>query len=255
MSRGSEAQGVTSLVDLLRARAEAHGSGHAYTFLEDGDVEAQRLTYAGLDSRARAVAARLQRLGARAGDRALLIFPAGLDFLAGFFGCLYAGVVGIPTPPPEASRLKRAGPRLRSIADDARATLAVTTSKIRAVFDQAAEPVFEGGAIRWLEADAVDPAEADGWRAPRVEPDALAYLQYTSGSTSSPKGVMIGHDNVLFHAAQLQAACGYTPESVTVTWMPNTHDYGLVEVLLEPLYNATPCYVMSPFAFVKRPAV
>ena len=241
-----------TLIELLRERASERGDGLAYTFLEDGEVEAARITYGFLDRRARAVAAHLQEIS-RPGERAILLFPAGLDFLEGFFGCLYAGVIGIPTPPPEASRLKRTGPRLMAITDDAKATVVVTTSKIRDMIAQAETPVFGGGPLRWLSTDEVNTGSADDWREPPLSGESLAYLQYTSGSTSTPKGVMIGHHNLIFHAAQLRQACGYGPDSVTVTWMPNFHDYGLVEGLLEPLFNATPCFVMSPFSFVKRP--
>jgi len=241
-----------TLVDLLRERASERPDACAYVFLEDGVDEAARITYEILDQRARALATRLQDVS-RPGERAILLFPAGLDFLEGFFGCLYAGVVGIPTPPPEASRLKRTGPRLSAIAADAQATLVVTTSKIRDLMQRAQPPCFEGEPMRWLDTDALDDSLARNWREPRLSGDSLAYLQYTSGSTSAPKGVMIGHRNLLFHLAQLQRVCGYTRDSVTVNWMPNFHDYGLVEGLLEPLFNATPCFVMSPFAFVKRP--
>src|SRR5262249_21244107 len=158
-----------------------------------------------------------------------------------------------PTPAPEASRLKRTGPRLRSIVDDAQASVVVTTSAVCALVHSADEPVLGGRSVRWLAADELDLAAAGDWRNPDLTGGRLAYLQYPSGSTSTPKGVMIQHDNLIDHAGQLQRVCGYTPESVTVTWMPNFHDYGLVEGLLEPLFNATPCYVMSPFAFVKRP--
>jgi acyl-CoA synthetase (AMP-forming)/AMP-acid ligase II/alkylation response protein AidB-like acyl-CoA dehydrogenase len=241
-----------TLVDLLCERAGDCGDSCAYTFLEDGADAATRVTYGILDQRARAFAARLQDIS-RPGERAILLFPAGLDFLEGFFGCLYAGVVCIPTPPPEASRLKRTGPRLSAIAADAQATLVVTTSRIRDLLQQTQTPCFAGEPIRYLVTDVEDKRSPGSWREPALSGDSLAYLQYTSGSTSSPKGVMIGHRNLLFHLAQLQRVCGYARDSVTVNWMPNFHDYGLVEGLLEPLFNATPCFVMSPFAFVKRP--
>ena len=249
---GEGLENADSGASLLRERASERGDSRAYTFLEDGEVEAARITYGSLDRRVRAVAAHLQSIS-RPGERAILLFPAGLDFLEGFFGCLYAGIIGIPTPPPEASRLKRTGPRLMAITDDAKATLVVTTSKIRDLIERAEPSVFGSGPMRWLATDRVDTGSADDWREPPLSGESLAYLQYTSGSTSIPKGVMIGHRNLIFHAAQLRRACGYGPDSVTVTWMPNFHDYGLVEGLLEPLYGATPCYVMSPFAFVKRP--
>ncbi len=242
-----------TLVDVLRNRATERGETCAYTFLEDGSVLASRITYGFLDERARALAARIQALG-RLGERAILLFPAGLEFLVGFFGCLYAGVIGIPTPPPEASRLKRTGPRLSAIAADAQATLVVTTSKIRDLLERAEKPCFDCEPMHWVITDEADLSAAGDWREPSLSGESLAYLQYTSGSTSMPKGVMIGHRNLIFHLAQLQRVCGYAADSITVTWMPNFHDYGLVEGLLEPLFNATPCYVMSPFAFVKRPA-
>jgi acyl-CoA synthetase (AMP-forming)/AMP-acid ligase II len=210
------------------------------------------MTCESLDRRARAIAASIQALG-DPGDRAILMFPAGLEFLEGLFGCLYAGVIAIPAPPPEASRLKRTGPRLDRIAADARATIIVTTSKIRDQFERPGPPLFECESMRWVAIDQVDAASAGDWREPRLAHDSLAYLQYTSGSTSTPKGVKIGHSHLLFHLAQMQHVCGYDRDSVTVTWLPNFHDYGLVEGLLEPLYNATPCFVMSPFSFLKRP--
>jgi acyl-CoA synthetase (AMP-forming)/AMP-acid ligase II len=244
---------METLVDLLRERAAGQGDRLAFVFLEDGAVETQRITYAELDERARAVAARLQETAA-AGERALVIYPAGLDFLVGLFGCLYAGLIGIPTPPPEASRLKRTKPRLQSIAHDARASWVLTTESIRALLEPADQSVFVTRPPRWLTTEGIDRGGALAWRAPHLSGEGLAYLQYTSGSTAEPKGVMIDHRSLLFYAAQLHKVCRYTPESVTVSWLPNFHDYGLVQALLEPLYSATPSYLMSPFAFVKRPA-
>jgi acyl-CoA synthetase (AMP-forming)/AMP-acid ligase II len=244
---------METLVDLLRERAAGHGDRLAFAFLEDGTVETQRITYAELDERARAVAARLQETGAP-GQRMLLIYPAGLEFLVGFFGCLYAGSIGVPTPPPEASRLKRTKPRLQSIVNDAQASWVLTTAPIQAMLEQSGLSVFGTRPPRWLTTDDIDRGEAGAWRAPQLSGEGLAYLQYTSGSTAEPKGVMIDHRSLLFYVAQLQQVCRYTPDSVTVSWLPNFHDYGLIQALLEPLYSATPSYLMSPFAFVKRPA-
>ena len=183
-----------------------------------------------------------------------MIFPAGLDFVIGFFGCLYAGLVGIPAPPPEASRLKRTKPRLQSIASDAAASWVLTTSPIKTLLEQSGLSVCGEQPPRWLATDDIDRTAAAAWRRPRSSRSDLAYLQYTSGSTAEPKGVMIDHRSLLFYAAQLQQVGRYTPESVTVSWLPNFHDYGLVQAVLEPIYSATPSYLMSPFAFVKRPA-
>ena len=106
--------------------------------------------------------------------------------------------------------------------------------------------------MRWLTTEQIDSELAAQWQEPAVSSD-MAYLQYTSGSTSTPKGVMVSHGNLMFHSASISQSCGYTPDSISATWMPYFHDYGLVEGLTLPLYNGTPCFVMSPLAFIKRP--
>jgi acyl-CoA synthetase (AMP-forming)/AMP-acid ligase II len=239
-------------IELLRWRAAHQGDRHAYTFLVDGKKEGMSLTYGELDRYARAIAAQLQSLNAY-GERALLLYPAGLEVLCAFFGCLYAGVIAIPAPPPEASRLKRTLPRLQAIARDAQASLVLTTAKIIDLVGEFREQLPELHAMRWLPTEETNLEQADQWQDPQITPDVLAYLQYTSGSTSTPKGVMISHHNIVHHTDYLQRACEYNADSVTVSWMPYFHDYGLVEGLLAPLYNGTPCYVMSPVAFIKQP--
>ncbi|MEM1368319.1 MAG: fatty acyl-AMP ligase, partial [Cyanobacteria bacterium P01_H01_bin.15] len=242
----------TTLVELLRNRAENQGDSHAYTFLVDGKRESSPLTYAGLDTQARAIAAWLQQFGQK-GERALLLYPQGLEVVAAFAGCLYAGVIAIPVPPPESGRLKRTLPRLRSIVKDADATFALTTSTILGLIEEVRDEFPEFDQMRWFATEELDLQLASQWQDPQVDKDMLAYLQYTSGSTSTPKGVMLSHFNLMHHARCLQDACGYNEKSVTTTWMPYFHDYGLVEGITVPLYNGTPCYLMSPFAFIKRP--
>ena len=242
-----------TLVSLVRHRADNQPDRLAYCFLEDGKVEGTAYTYQHLDQRARAIAAFLQ-LAKVKGERALLLYPQGVEVMAAFCGCLYAGVIAIPVPPPDAGRLKRALPRLREIVKDARASLVLSTQRIIDLLAiNPGEDVPEFAAMTWIDTESIDPAGADHWQDPQINQDALAYLQYTSGSTSVPKGVMLSHHNLLHHSAYLQRACGYTPDGTTVTWMPYFHDYGLVEGLIQPLYTGIPCYVMSPLAFVKRP--
>lgn len=243
---------TSTLVELLQERAAAHGDRVAYVFLEDGEREAARWSHAELDRRARAVAVRLTLLS-KPGERCMLLYPAGLDFLAGFFGALYAGLIAVPAPPPEASRLKRTAPRLRSIVDDAGIGLVLTNQAVARLLESDGEAILGTGAPAILPTDVEPDYRSDAWSPRPAQPADLAYLQYTSGSTSTPKGVMISHENLVFHLEELQKVNGYTKDSITVSWMPNFHDYGLVEGLLEPLYNGTLCYVMSPFAFVKRP--
>jgi len=240
---------LATLVELLRQRATATPQRLAYTFLREGTQEEARFTYAELDQAARAVAMALHGAGAEAGGRVLLLYPPGLDFLAGFFGCLYAGLVPIPTPPPDAARLKRTFPRLLAILKDAGSRLILSTVAIR----QNARMADAGAAASWLCHEEIDPAGAPDWTPPTLAPQDLAYLQYTSGSTATPKGVMLTHANVMHHLESLRLGWDYRPDSVAVTWMPYFHDYGLVDGLLEPLYAGIPSYVFSPLTFIKRP--
>jgi acyl-CoA synthetase (AMP-forming)/AMP-acid ligase II len=243
---------INTLIDLLEFRASSQSAQHAYTFLIDGKKESTPLTYADLQRQAKAIAATLQEHQVK-GERALLLYPQGLEVVAAFCGCLYAGVIAIPVPPPESGRLKRTLPRLRSIVKDAQASIVLTNG---AIFDLVAnvEAEFpEFAQMRWINTEKIQLNLAEQWQNPQINPDSLAYLQYTSGSTSTPKGVMLSHHNLIHHCRYLQRACGYNEQSVTLTWMPYFHDYGLVEGLMVPLYNGHPCYLMSPFAFIKRP--
>jgi len=247
----------STLIELLRWRSTYETSHLAYRFLIDGKTEGSALTYGELDQQARAIGAWLQQHQAQ-GARVLLLYPQGLEVMAAFLGCLYGGVIAIPVPPPDAGRLKRALPRLRAIAQDAQATIALTTQRILTLLEatglEDAELDFpEFKAMQWVATETIDLHLAEQWQDPQVDKHGLAYLQYTSGSTSTPKGVMISHDNILHHSASLQRSCGYEADSVSITWMPYFHDYGLVEGLIQPLYNGHPCYVMSPLAFIKQP--
>ncbi len=241
-----------TLVELLRTRAVEQSDNHAYSFMINGKKPSEPLTYAALDRQARAIASQLQHYKAE-GERALLLYPQGLEVIAAFCGSLYAGVIAIPVPPPESGRLKRTLPRLRSIVKDAKATIALTTASIFDLIVTVKDEFPEFESMRWIDTATINPDLAEKWIDPQVHPDQLAYLQYTSGSTSTPKGVMLTHYNLMYHCRYLKEACGYDTDSVSITWMPYFHDYGLVEGMMVPLYNGHPCYVMSPFAFIKRP--
>src|SRR6476661_3579125 len=208
---------AATLAAVLRLRAGREPGRPAYTFLQDGEAEAGHLSYGELDGQARAIAAALGRVCAR-GDRALLLFPPGLEFVAAFFGCLYAGVVAVPAYPPRSPRML---PRLRAILEDARPAVALATARtlprLRAWFD--ADP---GTApVPWLAVDGPEAAgPAEGWTDPGVEPGDLAFLQYTSGSTSTPKGVMVSHGNLLHNEEMIKQAFGQTEQSIIVGWLP-----------------------------------
>jgi acyl-CoA synthetase (AMP-forming)/AMP-acid ligase II len=244
MSSGKE---FSNLVERLRHLARHQPDQRAYTFLQNADAEQGTLTYRGLDEAARALAAELQGL-AGVGDRAFLLYPPGLEFLKAFYGCLYAGVVAIPVPV-----VKRSLPRLQAVARDARASLLLTDSRTSPQLRDVDSLLPEFQAMRWIHTDEPSGRSAEEWRQPPLGSDTLAYLQYTSGSTATPKGVMVTHGNLMRHCAHMEEAWGYTPDSVSATWVPHFHDYGLVDGIIQPLYMGIPCYTMAPTAFYMRP--
>ncbi|HET9212138.1 MAG TPA: proline iminopeptidase-family hydrolase, partial [Thermoanaerobaculia bacterium] len=246
--REAERQPAT-LIDLLRARAGEKGGAPLYTFLADGEAEEATLSYGGLDRRARAIGARLQQAGA-AGERALLLYPPGLDFIAAFFGCLYAGAVAVPAYPPRAGRTQ---PRLRAIAGDARPRLVLTTAAIAAKAAELSEQIPELAGAEWIATESLDSSAAERWTPPSLGPGTLAFLQYTSGSTAAPKGVMVTHANLLHNERLIGAAFGMDEESVVVGWLPLYHDMGLIGNVLQPLHAGGRCVLMSPVAFLQRP--
>jgi acyl-CoA synthetase (AMP-forming)/AMP-acid ligase II len=238
-----------TLVDLLRWRASHQPRRRAYTFLGDGEAEESSVSYGELDRRARAVAARLQTLGVAGGERALLFYPPGLEYVVAFLGCLYAGVVAVPAYPP---RLNRPISRLRAMAADSKATVALTTAHILSNLERRLAHAPEMKSLRWLATDdGEDPAEE--WRCPEIGSNTLAFLQYTSGSTAAPKGVMVTHGNLLHNLAMIYDGLGYTPDSHMVTWLPPYHDMGLIGGVLQPLYGGFPATLMSPVSFLQRP--
>ncbi len=250
---GSET-GAATIAGLLRARAAERPERLAFTFLADGEAEGGRLTYGELDRRAAAVAAALAG-SVRPGERALLLYPPGLEFIAAFFGCLYAGVVAVPAYPPRPN--DRSQSRLRAIARDAAPRAALTTEAILAGAIEprgllAVAPELAG--LRWIPTDTLS-AAAGGAAAllPEPDPESVAFLQYTSGSTATPKGVMVTHANLLHNERMIGAAFGMDQDSVVVGWLPLYHDMGLIGNVLQPLHAGATCVLMSPVAFLQRP--
>ncbi|HEX2573275.1 MAG TPA: amino acid adenylation domain-containing protein [Polyangia bacterium] len=241
-----------TLVALLRHRATSAPTQRAYTFLLDGEETEQHLTYAELDERARAIGATLLSRGAGAG-RVVLLFPSGLDYIAAFFGCLYAGAVAVPAYPPDPARLQRTLPRLQAIVADAQAHVVLTTTPIAAMATALAGLAPDLAGMDWIAVEQVDEALAQTWSAPPLDGGHLAFLQYTSGSTGTPKGVMLTHANLLHNERLIQAAFGVHADSVAFGWLPLYHDMGLIGNVLQPLYAGCSCVLMSPIDFLRRP--
>jgi len=242
-----------TLVDVARIWAHDRPERLLFRWLGDGETESTCLTFGELDRRARAVAALLRERGAQ-GERALLLYPSGLELVVAFLGCLYSGTVAVPAYPP---RTHRSDPRLRAVAEDAKPRFALASASL---CERAAElgveiPALAG--VGWLTTEGVDPAVGERWtpeEAGKPAPEDLAFLQYTSGSTSTPKGVMVRHGNLLHNQQMIQAAFGQSEDSVIVGWLPLHHDMGLIGNVLQPLYVGARCILMPPVAFLQRPA-
>lgn len=238
-----------TLVEMLRHRAEHLRDEIAFTFLVDGESDALHLTYGELDRRARAIAALLQER-CPVGQRALLLYPPGLDFIAGFFGCLYAGVVAVTAYPP---RMNRSLGRLEAIVADAGAHIVLATESVRERVSPWFSETHDLSRLEWLTTEAPLTGVERGWRPPDLTGDTLAFLQYTSGSTGTPKGVMLSHRNLLHNSALIQYGFEHTRSCSGVFWLPSYHDMGLVGGILQPLYVGASNVLMSPMAFLQKP--
>jgi amino acid adenylation domain-containing protein len=240
---------LSTLVELLRYRAAYQPDRLAFTFLLDGETEAAKFTYQALDVRSRAIAAQLQTLG-MSGERALLLYPPGLDYLAAFFGCLYAGVVAVPAYPP---RNQRNTPRIKAILSDAQAVIALTTTAILGKVQSLMAEKMNLDVMQWLTTDDLDDSIATHWQEPFIDRNTLAFLQYTSGSTGTPKGAMLSHGNLIHNAVATYRYMEHSPDSTFVSWLPAYHDMGLIGGILQPLYGGFPCILMPPASFLQRP--
>lgn len=239
----------SSFVEILRFRASVQPKQKAYSFLLDGETEEAHLTYEELDCQARSIAALLQSRGV-SGERALLLYPPGLEYIAAFFGCLYAGVVAVPAYPP---RLNRPMPRLEAIVADAQATVVLTTTKILTQVEHQWLQTPNLKDMQWLCTDNVKSGLENSWLYTAPRSNTLAFLQYTSGSTGTPKGVMVSHGNLLHNQRIIQQAMGHSSKTIFVGWLPLFHDMGLIGNMLQPMYLGIPCILMSPVAFLQRP--
>lgn len=238
-----------TLVDLLRHRAQAQPSDTAFVYLIDGEEEQISITYHELDRQARAIGAWLKSQGLT-GERALLVYQAGLEFVTTFFGCLYGGVVAVPIYPP---RRNRSLGRVESVTNDADAHVALTTEEVLARIDGIVDETPDLRQVKWLTSCNVPQGIEDEWTRPDIDSSTVAFLQYTSGSTGTPKGVVLTHSNLLHNSALITYGFEHTRSGKGVFWLPNYHDMGLIGGVLQPIYCGRPNVLMSPMAFLQRP--
>ena len=235
--------------DLLHKRATRQEANKViFRFLADGETESETLTYQQLDYKARKIAAHLQSIGCQQ-ERILLLYQPSLEYIAAFFGCLYAGAVAVPAYPP---RVNRSLERLQSIVDDAQASIALTTSSL--IESIKGKLVISGQQeINCIATDSLEASNADNWQYPEIDPEDLAFLQYTSGSTGLPKGVMVSHANLLYNSHLINLGFEDTPESIGASWLPPYHDMGLIGGILQPVYVGLPVIIIPPVTFLQRP--
>ncbi|VWC73723.1 beta-ketoacyl synthase N-terminal-like domain-containing protein [Burkholderia contaminans] len=238
-----------TVTEILLFRGKVEPEKTAFIFLENGEAELTRLTFGDLDKRARGIAARLQAI-AQPGDRVLLVYPPGLEFICAWVGCLYAGLIGVPAYPP---RRHRPADRLKAIVADATPVVALTDAATLDGIAHHADGYSDTLELKILATDQRFDAPAEQWRAPDITPQTLALLQYTSGSTGTPKGVMISHANILSNMAVIAEASDADASTVFVSWLPVFHDMGFFGKVLLPIYLGVLSVLMAPAAFVQKP--
>lgn len=221
----------------------------AYIFLQKGEIEEARVTYAELDRQTRAIGALLQARGAE-GKPVLLLHPPGLAYVAAFFGCLYARAVAVPAYPPYSARMV---PRIKAILADTQARLILTTQESLADSQRYFMHIPDLQQVEWIATDSIAAELSREWQEPQIDGETIAFLQYTSGSTAVPKGVMVTHRNLLHNLDIIDRHCQQTIDSHMVSWLPPYHDMGLIGGILYPFSIGYPATLMSPAAFLQRP--
>lgn len=241
---------ANTIIDLLRRHAASRGDETSFVFLSNGEAEQGRISFLDLQRRAEAVAS---ELAARSHQRVVLMLQPGLDFIATFFGCLAAGIVAVPIYPPK--RAEECAHSLR-IAQTAGASLVITDRTTQdSLVRFGASWTSELPIVRfdWLDAPDEVGARAELFRPHPTGPDDIAFLQFTSGSTGDPKGVIVTHANIVSNEEAIQLAFQHDDRTTVLGWLPFYHDMGLLGNIMQPVYLGRPCILMPPAAFVQKP--
>ncbi|MDR3109286.1 MAG: aminotransferase class I/II-fold pyridoxal phosphate-dependent enzyme [Planctomycetaceae bacterium] len=234
---------------MLRYRCYAQPDDDAFVYLLNGIDDEATINYTELDRRARRIGAWLQERK-MFGQRVLLLYPPGLDFIAAYFGCLYGGTVAVPVYPP---RRNRSMLRIQAVSESANAKVALTNG---VTLKRVVELIDEAPNLKelvWQATDELDDGLEDSWTMPKINSDTVAFLQYTSGSTGTPKGVVLSHSNLIHNSRLINLFFEHTRSGIGVFWLPSYHDMGLIGGILQPLFVGRPNVLMSPLAFLLKP--
>jgi len=248
----SSAVEMDTLVHRLRRHALEQPEQIGYTFLSYSEAGNQSLTYGELDLQARLISTHLCKKGA-SGKPVLLLFPSGLEYISAYFGCLYAGAIAVPAYSPHSARDL---PRIQAIVADAQADIVLTTADEYTKTTRWIKKAPDLARLTWIATDSLNAQEAEPWQGCPIDGSTLAFLQYTSGSTTTPRGVMVSHSNIMHNLAAIHThwKVDETAHPVGVYWLPIFHDMGLIMGILSPLYSGYPVYFMSPTDFLQRPS-
>ena len=237
-----------TICDILKFRAEKTPDKVAFIFLKDGETEEEKITYKQLYGQAWKISHSIRNRGISQGERALLLFPPGLEFVKTLFGCFYAGIYAVPAYPP---RKNRSFSRIISIVNDCDPKLCITISDIRESFEKNFLDVAELRSLLWISVDRESSVSDDFTY--MIKPEDMAFLQYTSGSTASPKGVMVSHSNLMRNLEFLHQCYELTPDTKSVHWLPVFHDMGLIFGVIEAIYAGYTGILMPPVSFIQKP--
>ncbi len=235
-----------TIITCLQENALNHPNKIAYIFLADGETETARITYKELEEKARVIAFHIKKWQ---GERALLLYYSGLEFIITFLGCLYAGVIAVPAYPPKRNQKLS---RLMAVVEDSTAQLVLTTRENLSQLQEKWEQESSFSELKLIATDEIENTVAE-WIPEKISPESLAYLQYTSGSTGNPKGIMVTHNNIIRNSIAINKWWELKQDSVMVTWLPIFHDMGFIYTILNPLYKGYQCILMPPVVFVQKP--
>jgi amino acid adenylation domain-containing protein len=240
---------IVTLVELLGQRSQKKPAQLLYSFI-DNNTETT-LTLGELDAQARLIASRIIEY-AVPGDRAILLYQPGLEFISALLGCFYAKIIAVPIYSHNL-QMQKLGLRLMSVINDTESKLILTTNAILTEKKSFTDFASQLENIAFIATDTMSKAHENKWIQTEINPESIAFLQYSSGSTGSPKGVMVTHQNLMSNLKIIQDSFGLIPKQSVVSWLPHYHDMGLIGNVLGAMFSQTPLYLFSPTDFIRRP--